>query len=84
MSQGGISPSTLGEALFKIPDHARAYFADRCMVAFELGEVKRSEAQQEIRVVFPKNWKDIRWAVWWWVASEDKARMKMERLREAE
>jgi hypothetical protein len=81
-SQGGISPSTLGEALFRVPDHAKRYFADRALVAFERLEVKRSEAR-EIRSVFPQAWEEIRWCVWWWAGSEEKARMKMERLREA-
>jgi hypothetical protein len=80
MSQGGISPSALGEALFKVADHAKRYFADRVMVEFEKQELSRREAK-EIRTVFPQVWEEVRWWVWWWAESEDKARMKMERLR---
>ena len=83
MSQGGISPSALGEALFKVPDHARRYFADRVMVAFEKEEVEQG-GKREISVVFPMKEEWIRWKVWWWVGSEEKARMKMERLRAIE
>ncbi|KAF7676764.1 hypothetical protein GT037_004976 [Alternaria burnsii] len=83
MSQGGISPSALGEALFKVPDHARRYLADRVLVAFEKDEV-RERGKREIRGVWGKKWSIVGWAVWWWAGSEEKARMKMERLRTIE
>ena len=81
MSQGLIHAPALGEALFRVPDHAKRYFYDRAMVAFEMWETKRA-GLKDIRTVFPKKWEDIRWCIWWWAGSEEKARMKMERLRE--
>jgi len=81
MSQGLIRAPALGEALFKVPDHAKRYFYDRAMVAFEMWETKRT-GFRDIRTAFPKAWEQIRWCIWWWAGSEEKARMKMERLRE--
>ena len=81
MSQGLIHAPALGQALFRVPDHAKRYFYDRAMVAFEMWETKRT-GLKDIRTVFPKKWEEIRWCIWWWAGSEEKARMKMERLRE--
>jgi len=81
MSQGLIRAPALGEALFRVPDHAKRYLYDRAMVAFEMWEKKRT-GLKDIRTVFPKKWEEIRWCIWWWAGSEEKARMEMERLRE--
>jgi hypothetical protein len=63
-------------------DHASDYYLDRAMVAFEVDEVKDDERLTKIRKVFPKEWDDAMWCIWWWANSEDKARSKMERWRE--
>ncbi|KAG9186713.1 hypothetical protein G6011_09821 [Alternaria panax] len=76
MSQGGISPSLLGEALFRVPDHAGRWYKERVLVAFEKEEVRKG-----IRGVWAKRWEEVRWGVWWWAGSGEKARMKMERMR---
>jgi hypothetical protein len=69
--------------LFKVPDHARRYLADRVLVAFEKDEL-RERGKREMRGVWGKKWSIVGWAVWWWAGSEEKARMKMERLRAIE
>ena len=66
--------------MLKVQDHARQYFADRVLVAFEKEEI-REEGKGEIRRVWEKEWEEVRWAVWWWTGSGEKARAKMERLR---
>ena len=66
--------------MFKVPDHARRYFADRARVAFEYEEENRPGAR-DILTVFPRAWAEILWCIWWWAGSEEKARMKMERMR---
>jgi hypothetical protein len=61
-------------------DHANAYFLDRAMVAFEVHE-NPSLGLGNIREVFPSNWDDTMWCIWWWANSENKARAKIERWR---
>jgi hypothetical protein len=78
-SQMAISPPTLDEALFNMPDHAKRYFADKAMTAFELNECQ--PRAKTFRTVFAQTWKDIQWSVWWWANSEDKARMHLERWK---
>jgi hypothetical protein len=80
MSQVPISPPSLGQGLFQMPDHAKRYFADKAMTAFELQE-RRQTSAKDFRTVFPTVWKNVQWSVWWWAGSEEKARMKMERWK---
>jgi hypothetical protein len=80
LSQIPIGPPALGQALFKLSDHAKRYYADKAMVAFEMHECHRTGAK-DFRTVFPQIWKNILWSIWWWANSEDKARMKIERWK---
>jgi hypothetical protein len=75
------APSSPTEA-YTMRDHANAYFLDRAMVAFEVHE-NPSSRLRNIRDVFPGNWDDAMWCIWWWANSENKARAKMERWRKA-
>ncbi|KAF2869694.1 hypothetical protein BDV95DRAFT_576059 [Massariosphaeria phaeospora] len=45
--------------------------------------MRRGEGLLEVTDIFDKHWPIVRWMIWWWANSEDKARMKMERWREA-
>jgi hypothetical protein len=64
-------------------DHACHYYLDTALVAFERNE-NRDQGLINIRDVFPKMQSKILWTVWWWANSEDKAKAKMERWREAQ
>lgn len=45
----------------------------------------RREGQAgNVKDVFEKQWGTVRWMVWWWAASEEKARTKMARWRDEE
>lgn len=81
-SQSGVNAPLVGQpALYALQDYASTYFADRVFVSFELHEC-RDEERRDVRDVSSKTWDRIVWSIWWWVNSEDKARAKMERLRE--
>jgi hypothetical protein len=80
MSQATISTPALNQMLLQIPDHAKRYFADQIMTAFELHECRRPGAKN-FRTVFPPTWKGMQWSSWWWAGSKDKARMKLERWK---
>ncbi|KAF2267054.1 hypothetical protein CC78DRAFT_103098 [Lojkania enalia] len=64
--------------LFHIPDTVEGWLEERC-----LGEFKfESRAdRQAIDNVWEREWKKVRWSIWWWAGSEEKAKMKMERWR---
>lgn len=66
-----------------MPDHAAYYFLDRALVAFELYE-KKDDGLINMRNAFRKRQGKMLWSVWWWANSEDTARAKMERWREAQ
>jgi hypothetical protein len=74
-----VAPSSPTKA-YTMHDHADVYFLDRAMLAFEVHE-NPSLGLRNIREVFPSNWDDTMWCIWWWANSEHKARAKMERWR---
>jgi hypothetical protein len=65
---------------YTLEDHARWYFLDRALVAFELHE-DRGKEKMCCREAWAENGENVLWSVWWWANSEDKARAKMERWR---
>ncbi|KAF1936566.1 hypothetical protein EJ02DRAFT_438469 [Clathrospora elynae] len=75
-----INSPTSAQALYALPDHAKKYFADKAMLAFEMYE-SWQEGAKKIRIMFPEKWHKMLWSVWWWANSEGKARAKMERWR---
>jgi len=81
-SQYAIQPPTLGQALLRLPDHASRYFASQAISEFQKGEIWR-EGMKNTNTTFREYWMGKTWIVWWWASSEDKARMKMERLRQS-
>ncbi|KAF1840716.1 uncharacterized protein K460DRAFT_370681 [Cucurbitaria berberidis CBS 394.84] len=81
MSQNRLTAPALSQAPYDLKDHARQYFTERAMVAFELYE-QRSSGLRNIRDGFWKVWDRVLWSVWWWANSEEKARAKMERWRQ--
>lgn len=66
--------------LFTDDDLLSTWLEERTLMYFDM-YMRRD--RRDIREVFEKRWRKTRWMVWWWAASEDKARMKMERWRRA-
>lgn len=67
------------KGLFSLQDRLDDWLKDRCQKEFD-----RSARRDRLDVdgMFEECWKrDVRWQVWWWANSEEKARMKMERWR---
>jgi hypothetical protein len=55
------------------------WLEDRVRIAFDL---QANDGKPDIMTVLHKRLRgEVRWGVWWWANSEDKARMKMERWR---
>ncbi|KAF2739870.1 hypothetical protein EJ04DRAFT_483284 [Polyplosphaeria fusca] len=74
-----ITPSDPQAHLWAIPDFLEDYLEKRAIGQFD---THADHSKQDISNVWTKNWEEIRWSIWWWADSDDKARAKMERWRE--
>jgi hypothetical protein len=67
------------QGLYQLLDHLDAWLKGRCTTEFDL---YARPGRQDINNVFNDKFnEDVRWQIWWWANSEEKARMKMERWR---
>jgi hypothetical protein len=53
------------------------------MRGFDLS-ITRVGQGPSLKDIFEKQWGTVRWMVWWWAASEEKARAKMAMWRDDE
>lgn len=67
------------DGLYPIGDLLDAWLNERCITQFDL---YAKPGRQDISNIFNDKFKEhVRWQIWWWANSEEKARMKMERWR---
>jgi hypothetical protein len=69
--------------LFTDIDSLSKWLQDKAMRGFDLN-TRREGQGRDVKDVFEKQWGTVRWMVWWWAASEEKARAKMARWGDEE